>query len=64
MRMPDAQSEISKALEQMNEEVEQTAVESESDSEAEHELLEKVRAIVAADPKVAAHVIKQWMAEE
>jgi flagellar M-ring protein FliF len=56
--------EISKALEQMNEEVEQTAVESESDSEAEHELLEKVRAIVAADPKVAAHVIKQWMAEE
>ncbi|WP_040725678.1 flagellar basal-body MS-ring/collar protein FliF [Thiomicrorhabdus sp. Kp2] len=53
--------EISKALEQMNEEVEQTAVESEAESEAEHELLEKVRAIVASDPKVAAHVIKQWM---
>lgn len=55
--------EISKALEQMNEEVEHTAAESEAESEAEHELLEKVRAIVAADPKVAAHVIKQWMSE-
>ena len=54
--------EISKALEQMNEEVEQTASESEAETEEEHELLEKVRAIVAADPKVAAHVIKQWMA--
>jgi len=56
--------EISKALEQMNEEVEQTAVQSEAESQAEHELLEKVRAIVAADPKVAAHVIKQWMSGE
>lgn len=56
--------EISKALEQMNEEVEQTAVASEAESQAEHELLEKVRAIVAADPKVAAHVIKQWMSGE
>ncbi|GAB6069760.1 flagellar basal-body MS-ring/collar protein FliF [Thiomicrorhabdus hydrogeniphila] len=56
--------EISKALEQMNEEVEQTAVASEAESEAEHELLEKVRAIVASDPKVAAHVIKQWMSGE
>lgn len=56
--------EISKALEQMNEEVEQTAVESEANSEAEHELLEKVRGIVAGDPKVAAHVIKQWIAGE
>lgn len=53
--------EISKALEQMNVEVEKTATESEADSSAQHELLEKVRAIVAADPKVAAHVIKQWM---
>jgi len=56
--------EISKALEQMNEEVEQTAVESEAESEEEQEILEKVRTIVAADPKVAAHVIKQWMAEK
>jgi len=56
--------EISKALEQMNDEVEQTAVASEAESEAEHELLEKVRAIVASDPKVAAHVIKQWMSGE
>jgi len=56
--------EISMALEQMNEEVEQTAAESEAESQEEHELLERVRAIVAADPKVAAHVIKQWMAVE
>lgn len=53
--------EISRALEQMNQEVELTAMDSDRSSEAEHELLEKVRAIVAADPKVAAHVIKQWM---
>ncbi|MDG6773346.1 flagellar basal-body MS-ring/collar protein FliF [Thiomicrorhabdus sp. ZW0627] len=53
--------EISKALEQMSEEVEQTAAESEAESNAEHELLEKVRTMVAADPKVAAHIIKQWM---
>ncbi|WP_373018359.1 flagellar basal-body MS-ring/collar protein FliF [Thiomicrorhabdus sp.] len=53
--------EISKALEQMSEEVEQTAAQSEAESNAEHELLEKVRTMVAADPKVAAHIMKQWM---
>lgn len=53
--------EISRALEQMNQEVGATAMESERSSEAEQALLEKVRAIVSADPKVAAHVIKQWM---
>lgn len=53
--------EISRALEQMSQEVELTAMDTDRTSEAEHELLEKVRAIVAADPKVAAHVIKQWM---
>ncbi|NPA72655.1 MAG: flagellar M-ring protein FliF, partial [Gammaproteobacteria bacterium] len=56
--------EISKALEQMNEEVEHTAEAIDEESAEEHELLEKVRAIVAADPKVAAHVIKQWMSGE
>jgi len=53
--------EISRALEQMSQEVELTGMETDRSSEAENELLEKVRALVAADPKVAAHVIKQWM---
>ncbi len=56
--------EISRALEQMNEEVQVTASESEEESQVEQELLDKVRALVAADPKVAALVIKQWMAGE
>jgi len=56
--------EISQALEQMNEEVEQTAAEAEADSNDERELLEKVKTMVAADPKLAAHIIKQWMTEE
>lgn len=53
--------EISKALEQMNEEVEQTAAQAEAESNTERELIEKVRTMVAADPKMAAHVMKQWM---
>lgn len=53
--------EISKALEQMNEEVEQTAAEAEAESDEEHDMIEKVRTLVASDPKVAAHIIKQWM---
>lgn len=53
--------EISKALEKMNAEVEQTAANAEAESKAEHEILEKVRAIVDTNPKVAAHVLRQWM---
>ncbi|MBN2864671.1 MAG: flagellar M-ring protein FliF [Thiotrichales bacterium] len=56
--------EISAALEKMNEEVEQTAAEAVADSNEERELLEKVRTMVAADPKMAAHIVKQWMTEE
>jgi len=56
--------EISAALEKMNEEVEQTAADSIADSNEERELLEKVRTMVAADPKMAAHIMKQWMTEE
>ena len=56
--------EISAALEKMNEEVEQTAAASEADSNDERELLEKVRTMVAADPKMAAHIMKQWMTGE
>ena len=56
--------EISAALEKMNEEVEQTAADSVADSNEERELLEKVRTMVAADPKMAAHIMKQWMTEE
>lgn len=54
--------EIAKALEQMNKEVEHTAAQSEAESADEHDLLERVRTMVAADPKMAAHIIKQWMA--
>lgn len=53
--------EISKALEQMNADVEQTAATAEAESKAEHEILEKVRSVVDSNPKVAAHVIRQWM---
>ena len=53
--------EIAKALEKMNEEVQETAEEVEEDSKEDKELLEKVRAIVAAEPKLAAHIIKQWI---
>ncbi|VAW46671.1 Flagellar M-ring protein FliF [hydrothermal vent metagenome] len=54
--------EIAKALEEMNKEVEQTADETGAVSEEEHLLLERVRAMAAENPKVAAHVIKQWLA--
>lgn len=53
--------EISKALEQMNEEVKATAEEVQEESKEDKELIEKVKAIVAANPKVASHIIKQWM---
>lgn len=55
--------EISAALEKMNEEVGLTATASEADSTEERELLERVRTMVASDPKVAANIIKQWMTE-
>jgi flagellar M-ring protein FliF len=53
--------EISRALEQINEEVEQTAAKAQAESNSERELIEKVRTMVAADPKMAAHILKQWM---
>ncbi len=56
--------EISKALEEMNKEVEQTADETGAASEEEHLLLERVRVMAAENPKVAAHVIKQWLSGE
>ena len=56
--------EIAKALEEMNKEVEQTADEVGAGSEEEHLLLERVRTIAAENPKMAAHVIKQWLSGE
>jgi len=56
--------EIAKALEEMNKEVEQTADEAGAGSEEEHLLLERVRVIAAENPKMAAHVIKQWLSGE
>jgi len=54
--------EIAKALEDMNKEVEQTANETGAESEEEHLLLERVRTLAAENPKMAAHVIKNWLA--
>ena len=53
--------EIAKALEQMNEDVKETAEEVEEESEEDKELIEKVKAIVGAEPKLASHIIKQWI---
>lgn len=57
-------AEISKALEQMNDEVGKKAEESDLTSEKDKEMLEKVKAIVTADPKLAAHIIKQWISKK
>ncbi|BBP43132.1 flagellar basal-body MS-ring/collar protein FliF [Thiosulfativibrio zosterae] len=53
--------EISKALEQMNAEVEQVAEEAQENSKEEHDLIEKVKTIVAADPKLASFIIREWL---
>ncbi|VAW48535.1 Flagellar M-ring protein FliF [hydrothermal vent metagenome] len=54
--------EIAKALEDMNKEVEQTANETGAESEEEMLLLERVRTLAAENPKIAAHVLKHWLA--
>jgi flagellar M-ring protein FliF len=53
--------EISKALEQMNTEITETEEQTEEEIKEEEELAERVKEIVRADPKVAAHVIKEWI---
>ena len=53
--------EIAKALEQMNEDVQETAEEIEDESQEDKDLIEKVKAIVSAEPKLASHIIKQWI---
>ncbi len=55
--------EIAKALEQMNEQVQETAEEIEDESQEDKDLIEKVKAIVSAEPKLASHIIKQWIHE-
>ena len=59
--------EISKALEKMNAEVEVVGEESTEESKEESEedlaLIEKVKALVSNDPKLASYIIKQWMSE-
>lgn len=53
--------EISKALEKMNTQV-QDAVDLEAEKAAEEKrLIEKVKAVIESDPKLAAHIIKQWL---
>ena len=53
--------DIASALEKMNEDVQETAEEVEEDSKEDRELIEKVRVIVASEPKLASHIIKQWI---
>lgn len=54
-------AEIAQALEKMNQELEEkVAAENEANSE-EAELFEKVKGLVANDPKLASMIIKQWM---
>ena len=53
--------EISKALEKMNKQVEEVAEEVKEDLKEYDELIEKVKAIVAAEPKLSSHIIKQWI---
>lgn len=55
--------EISRALEQMSAEVEQVAEEAQESSKQEHDLIEKVKTIVAADPKLASYIIREWLKE-
>ena len=56
--------EIHKALDQMNESVEQAVAEVAAGGSAEEqETFEKVKNIVQNDPKTAAHVLKKWLQE-
>ncbi len=55
---------ISEALEQMNEEVEMVEEQTEEEMKEEEELAEKVKEIVKADPKIAAHIVREWLREE
>lgn len=55
--------EISRALEQMNEEIDIVEEQTEEEIKEEEELAEKVKEIVQADPKVAAHIIREWLRE-
>jgi len=55
--------EISRALEQMNEEIDLVEEQTEEEMQEEEELAEKVKEIVQADTKVAAHIIREWLRE-
>ncbi len=55
--------EISRALEQMNEEIGIVEEQTEEEMKEEEELADKVKEIVQADPKVAAHIIREWLRE-
>ncbi|SIN96369.1 flagellar M-ring protein FliF [Sulfurivirga caldicuralii] len=56
--------EIHKALEQIDESVEQTVEEIAHGTDEEQQLMEKVRSIVQNDPKGVAHILKQWLQED
>ncbi len=56
--------EIHRALEQIDESVEQTVEDIAHGTDEEQQLLEKVRTVVQNDPKGVAHILKQWLQEE
>jgi flagellar M-ring protein FliF len=56
--------EIHKALEQIDESVEQTVADIAHGTDEEQQLMEKVRSIVQNDPKGVAHILKQWLQED
>lgn len=55
--------EIAEALEKMNKELEEKVSQDSMVNAEEADLLEKVRGIASADPKLASMIIKQWVQE-
>ncbi len=56
--------EISKALDNISDSVGRVAEDIAGASEEDQDLIERVKAIVDADPKLAAYTIKQWLNEK
>ncbi|WP_294946268.1 flagellar basal-body MS-ring/collar protein FliF [Sulfurivirga sp.] len=60
----ESMEEIHKALDQMSESVEQAVAEAaQGGSEEDQHNFERARTLIQNDPKMAAHVLKQWIQE-
>ncbi|GAB6034267.1 flagellar basal-body MS-ring/collar protein FliF [Galenea microaerophila] len=55
--------EISQALEQMNQEIDNAEGQVEEEMKEEEDLVNKVKEIVESDPKAAAYIIREWLKE-